>query len=371
MSKNPAQQTIEYGQSIWYDNISRELLDNGEIARLIEEWGVRGMTSNPSIFDQAISKGNFYDNALAELKGKGLTTDQVFEKLAIQDIGEAADLLRPLYDASGGDDGYVSIEVSPLLARDTAGTVEEAIRLYEKLDRPNIMIKIPGTKEGLPAVEQCLEKGISINITLLFSVANYVEVAEIYCRALKKRVEKGEPVDGIRSVASFFVSRVDTIVDNALQKVVDAGGDSASKAKELLGQFGIANCKLAYKEYQRIFGGEQFAPLKEKGAKPQRPLWASTSTKNPNYPDTLYVDSLIGPDTVNTVPHKTLAAFVDHGTAASTLEQELDQADKIEADIKAVGVDIAALMEQLQVEGVEKFAKSFQDLNANLEKKLG
>ena len=374
MAQNPAQQLINFGQSVWYDNISRELLENGEIKRLIEESGVRGMTSNPSIFDSAISSGSSYDAQIEELKPKNLSTDQLFEELALKDIAEAADILLPIYNESAGEDGFISIEVSPLLARDTQGTIDEAIRLNDRLSRPNIMIKIPGTTESLPAVKACLEQGININITLLFSVDNYVEVANTYCEALRARVAKNQPVDKIRSVASFFVSRVDTIVDNRLEEIIegckDSAPDKAELSQSLLGKFGIANSKIAYKRFEKIFLGSAFEDLKKAGAAPQRPLWASTSTKNPNYPDTIYVDQLIGPNTVNTVPPSTLQAFIDHGTVGETLVKDQDQAETVARQLEEVGVDIPDLMTKLQVEGVEKFSKSYNDLNDTLEKKI-
>lgn len=374
MARNPAQQLINFGQSVWYDNISREILDNGELKKLIAEWGVRGLTSNPSIFDAALAKGTAYDQQIAELKSKKLTTDALFDELAVQDIAAAADLLRPIFDESGGTDGFVSIEVSPALARNTQATLSEAKRLHARLERPNIMIKIPGTPEGLPAVKACLEEGININITLLFSVENYIAVADTYCEALRSRVSKGLPVDKIRSVASFFVSRVDTIIDDALSKIASEKASStpalAKRAEELKGKFGIANCKVVYKRFQDIFYSNKFADLKAAGAVPQRPLWASTSTKNPAFRDVIYVEELIGPDTVNTMPHPTLAAFVDHGEPSETLTKGVVEAEMIKAELESVGVDVNACLEQLQVEGVDKFVKSFTGLSKTLEKKV-
>ncbi|MCB0324474.1 MAG: transaldolase [Bdellovibrionales bacterium] len=373
MSKNPAQQLHDYGQSVWYDNISRELLDNGEIKRLIGEWGVRGMTSNPTIFDAAIGKSSLYDAQLKDLSDKQLSTSLLFEELALQDIGRAADLLRPIYESSEGEDGFVSIEVSPLLARDTEGTVKEAERLAQRLDRPNVMIKIPGTPEGMPAIRACLEKGLSINITLLFSVQNHVEVMNTYCEALRARVKRNEPVDKIRSVASFFVSRVDTIVDAALEKIVKENKDPATveRARALMGRFGIANCKLAYQKFQDIFMGQQFADLRTAGAAVQRPLWASTSTKNPNYRDTIYVEELIGPHTVNTMPHATLEATVDHGKIAETLTKGVGEAERVRQELTDLGIDLDSLMLKLQEEGVEKFVQSFEQLSTTLDEKVG
>lgn len=362
---NPARELITLGQSIWYDNISRDLLKNGEIKRLIAEWGVRGMTSNPTIFDQAISKSAIYDGEIAALRARGLNEGEIFEELAIADIGEAADLLRPVYDASEGEDGFVSIEVSPLLARNTEATVEEGRRLFKKLARPNIMIKVPGTAEGIPAVRALLAEGVNINITLLFSADNYVQVAHAYCEALRERVKQGQDVSAIRSVASFFVSRVDTTIDSELEKLAPS-----PEAAALKGKFGIANSKVAYHRFQEIFLGESFSDLRNAGAAVQRPLWASTGTKNPNYPDTLYVDGLIGPHTVNTVPHDTLAAFVHHGTAKSTLTQGIEEALTIEDRLTALGIKVQNHLTFLQEDGVKKFSASFTALNEAIAKKF-
>lgn len=372
MSVNPAIQLLEYGQSVWYDNISRELLDNGEIKRLIEEWGVRGLTSNPSIFEAAIRGTTIYDEQIQNLKSEVSNTNEMFEALAIQDIGAAADLLRAVFEESKGQDGFVSIEVSPLLASDTEGSLNEAKRLYQKLDRPNIMIKIPGTPEGLPAVRALLEEGINVNITLLFSCENYLQVANTYIEALEARVQKGLSVENIRSVASFFVSRVDGKVDAELQKIIDnnQGTEAAGKAKSLLGKFGIANSKVAYHHYQQIFEGAAFKNLKSKGALPQRPLWASTSTKNPEYSDVLYVEGLIGPNTVNTLPHSTLAAFVDHGKAGNTITTDITQALAMEKDLEDLGVSVKQILADLQTEGVKKFSEAFETLNRAIAERM-
>lgn len=372
--KNPAQELINRGQSVWYDNISREILYSGELKRLIEEWGVRGITSNPTIFDKALAEGTSYDGQILSLTSKNVSPDQVFEELALVDIAAAADLLLPLYRESAGNDGFVSIEVSPLLARDTDATLEEASRLFSRLARPNIMVKIPGTPEGLPAVRQALERGINVNITLLFSVQNYVQVAGIYCEALRARLNKNLPVNAIRSVASFFVSRVDTIVDTALNKVIaekeKTEPQKAEAARSLIGQFGIVNSKLAYREFQKIFISGAFEDLRRAGAAVQRPLWASTSTKNPKYRDVIYVEELIGPHTVNTMPHSTLQAFVDHGRIEETLTKNVEQADEIVKRLEALGIDTNKLMDALQVEGVEKFSDSFRALGKTLQRKI-
>lgn len=370
MSQNPAQALFTHGTSVWYDNISRDLIQSGEIKRLIEEWGVRGLTSNPTIFDNAIRGSSTYDEIIRTAAANNLSIDQTFEEVAVGDIGAAADLLRPVYDSSNGVDGFVSIEVSPMLAANTEGTVNEGRQLFKKLNRPNIMIKVPGTKEGIPAVRALLEDGINVNITLLFSVENYIEVAKTYCEALRARVSKGLPVDKIQSVASFFVSRVDTIIDSRLDKIAEANPAKAAEAKALKGQFGVANCRLAYDAFQGIFYGASFADLKAAGAHAQRPLWASTGTKNPAYSDTIYVDELIGPETVNTMPHATLVAFVDHGKpAASTLTKDVEQAKALPGKLDALGVNVADALNELQVDGVKKFTESFQSLNQAIEKK--
>ena len=364
MANNPAQELIRFGQSVWYDNISRDLLESGDLKKFRDEWGVRGLTSNPTIFENALKSSNIYDDSVRELKGQTEEPAKIFEELAVQDVAQAADLLRPVYDESQGDDGFCSIEVSPLLARDTQGTIEEAKRLHRKLERPNIMIKIPGTPEGLPAIRRCLEEGISVNVTLLFSVENYVDVAKTYCEAMKARVDKGLAVDKIRSVASFFVSRVDSKVDAALE------GIGSDEAKALIGAFGIANSRVAYKRYQEIFEGDDFADLKGAGVAVQRPLWASTSTKNPDFSDVLYIEELIGANTVNTMPHNTLEAFVDHGVAAETITKDVDQALELGGKLGNLGVNLDQILDELQVEGVQKFADSFDGLIGTIETKL-
>ncbi|MDQ3208720.1 MAG: transaldolase, partial [Gemmatimonadota bacterium] len=306
-SRMPA--LLELGQSIWLDDLRRGMLGSGELAGLIAA-GLRGMTSNPTIFELAISKSTDYDEELERLAASGRSDAEIFEALAVEDVGAAADLFRPVYDGSNGADGFVSIEVSPGLARDTEGTIAEAERLWRALDRPNVMIKIPGTQEGWPAIERCLTNGININITLLFSVEHYLKVADAYLSALEARVSKGEPVDRLASVASFFVSRVDTEVDARLAR------SDKPAAKELAGTIGIANARLAYAAFEEIKASDRWRRLAAKGATVQRPLWASTGTKNPAYSDVLYLDQLIGRDTVNTVPPDTLHKFDEHGTVA-------------------------------------------------------
>ncbi len=370
MSSNPLSQLHPLGTSVWYDNIDRNMLESGEMADLVKNYAVRGVTSNPSIFDKAISGSDVYDSAIAELNSQGLSLEQIFESLAIEDVGRAADILRPIYDSSGGDDGFVSIEVNPLLASKTEETINEAVRLFDKLDRPNIMVKIPGTPEGLPAVRTCLERGININITLLFSVDNYVQVANTYCEALRARVQKGESVKGIRSVASFFVSRVDSAIDKRLDEIADEGGPKAEAAKKLKGEFGIANSRLAYEQFQSIFESDNFADLRDAGAAAQRPLWASTSTKNPDYRDVMYVEQLIAPHTVNTMPHKTLEAFADHGKA-EPMNTNYKQDHAVRESLQELGVDIEGILAQLQVDGVQAFSESFEALQSTLKEQVG
>ncbi|MDR3633844.1 MAG: transaldolase [Isosphaeraceae bacterium] len=360
------------GQSVWLDDISRKMLNEGELKRLIEEDGLQGMTSNPSIFHKSISSSNDYDDAIRELVAEGKTVDGIYEALTVADIKEALDLFRPVYDRTNGGDGFVSLEVSPLLAHSTEKTIAEAKKLWALLGRPNAMIKIPGTPEGLPAIEECLFSGINVNVTLLFSVDAYEAVAHTYVKALKRRVEKGLPVDRIASVASFFVSRIDAEVDKRLEAKIKATNDPTEKGRleSLLGKAAIANAKNAYAVYQRIFEGEEFAPLKAKNAKVQRVLWASVGTKNPRYPDTLYTAGLIGPETVSTMPRASYDAFKDHGHAATALLDGIDDAPKIMQSLADAGIDFHDVTDKLLKDGVALFADAFHKLNeAILEKK--
>lgn len=343
---------FQLGQSVWYDNISRAMLDSGEMQALIDD-GVVGVTSNPSIFEKAIAKSSDYDREIRKLAQAGKSTNDIYEALALADIGRTADLLRPVYDKTNGQDGYVSLEVSPTLARDTAGTIAEARRLFAALNRPNIMIKVPATPEGIPAIETLTADGLNINVTLIFSLSSYEDVMNAYISGLEKRLAAGQAIDHISSVASFFVSRVDTAVDNALE---------AKGSRSLLGKIAVANAKVAYARFQQVFGDARWQSLAGKGARVQRPLWASTSTKNPDYPDTLYVDTLIGPDTVNTMPPATVVAFNDHGTAAVTLTDGVEDAAGQLGALAQAGVDLDAVTNQLQDDGVDAFAKSFESL---------
>jgi transaldolase len=359
------------GQSVWLDYIRRGILDNGELERMIREDAVRGVTSNPAIFEQAIARSDDYDDALSELAAAGLDATAAYERLAIEDIQRAADLFAGVYQESGGGDGFVSLEVSPELAEDAAGTIEEARRLWAAVDRPNLMIKVPGTDAGLPAVEQLLADGLNVNITLLFSIQGYERVMEAYLSALEIRASRGEDVSRIGSVASFFISRVDSAVDALLEEKMNAADPGErERISSLMGRAAIANAKLAYARFREIFGGERFARLAAKGAKVQRPLWASTSTKNPDYRDVMYVEELIGPDTVNTMPLATVEAFADHGVAARTVDAGADRARAVLDALADTGIDLDDVTRQLQVEGVEKFVAPFRDMLRQVDEKM-
>ena len=355
---------LQEGQSAWQDDISRDMLNQGAIARAISETGIRGLTSNPTIFEKAIAAGNAYDDSVTALVAQGLADADIFESVAVADIQAACDLFRDLYDSSNGGDGFVSIEVSPLGARDAERTAADARRLWQSVNRPNLMVKIPGTIEGSPVIQQMLDEGININVTLLFSVEAYERVARAYIDALTARHARGEAIDRIASVASFFVSRVDALVDKQLDALTDATADEAKKAEltALKGKAAIANAKLAYKAFQDLFAGSAWETLAASGAKVQRPLWASTSVKNPTYPDTLYVDELIGPDTVNTMPRPTIVAFLDHGTVARTIDTGVAEAAATMAALAAAGIDFQAVTDQLEDEGIAAFVKSFDSL---------
>ncbi len=351
MAKSRLHQLADHGQSVWIDYLSRDLIQSGKLEGLMREDAVVGVTSNPTIFQKAISSGNAYDDQLREVVREERDPKEIFIRLAAKDVGDALDLLRPVWDGGGGRDGYVSIEVDPNLAYETEATIEEAQRLHELIDRPNLFVKIPATKEGLPAIEEMIARGRSINVTLIFGLDRYSDVAEAYIRGLERLVEGGGDPTKVASVASFFVSRVDSEADKRLEH--EPG---------LRGRLAVANAKLAYRRYQEIFAGSRWDALAAKGATPQRCLWASTSTKNPDYPDTLYVDELIGPETVNTMPLETVRAFQDHGTVADTLEQGVEEAEQLLADLERAGVDYDDVTDTLEREGVEKFADSFEQL---------
>lgn len=355
------------GQSIWYDNIQRKLLENGELAALIQKGELWGMTSNPSIFNQAIAKSTDYDATLLTLAWAGYQAPQILDRLIIEDIRNAADIFLPVYRETNGGDGYVSIEVGPEMANDTKASLAEAHRLWDLADHPNVMVKIPATEEGIPAIRQAIADGVNINITLIFSIARYLEVMDAYLSGLEQRLEKGQPIDRIASVASFFVSRIDTKVDKQLEEIIQQEGPQADQAAKLLGKIAIDNAKLAYAEFLKVFESERFARLKAHGARIQRPLWASTSTKNPKYPDTMYVDELIGPNTINTVPGVTLEAFRDHGTVRLTIQEGLDQAQRDFEELAKLGISIDQATKELEIEGVKAFAEAFNALTQTVE----
>ena len=348
------QALLELGQSVWLDDFRRGMLRSGELQARIDE-GLRGMTSNPTIFEHAIGGSTDYDQGLRAIAASRKNDREIFEQLAVEDVREAADLFRPAYDATAGADGFVSLEVSPTLARDTEGTIAEARRLWAEVSRPNLMIKVPGTREGWPAIERLLTDGVNINITLLFSLEHYREVARAYLRALDARVRAGQPIDRLASVASFFVSRVDTETDRRIE-----AGPAA--LHDLRGKVAVANAQLAYAWFRDLLQGADWRRLASQGARPQRLLWASTGTKNPAYSDVLYVDSLIGPDTINTMPPATLQLFEDHGTVRATLPADAREANRIMDRLAAGGVDFADVTRVLEDEGIEKFAKSFETL---------
>jgi len=359
---NPLLELKHLGQSVWLDNISRKLIESGELERLVKEDGISGVTSNPTIFEKAISGGTEYDEAMRQLIAQDKTDAEVYDALTIADIRDATDVLRPVFDATHGGDGYVSIEVSPKLAHDTQGTLADARRLHAAVNRPNLFVKVPATREGLPAIHQLLSEGININITLMFSMEHYEAVAEAYIAALEDRVRRGLPIGDVASVASFFVSRVDTLVDRLLEEKMRAEGPEAARAAELRGKIAVANSKLVYQRFKELFGSERFKALAAKGARVQRVLWASTSTKNPAYSDVLYVETLIGPDTVNTMPDETIVAFRDHGMPRHTVEGGLEEARAAFKALAELGIDMRAVGEQLSIEGVDKFTQSFDKL---------
>lgn len=343
----------KHGQSIWLDLLDRKIMDTGELQRLIDEDGLRGLTSNPAIFEKAISKSTDYDKDIENLAKKKDDNEAIFFDLAIKDIKRAADLFKPVYDKTKGEDGFVSLEVSPFLARDTEGTIKQARELWKKVDRKNVMIKIPSTKEGLPAIRKCISEGININITLLFGLPRYKEVTEAYLGGLEDRLKADKPIDQIASVASFFLSRIDVMIDPILtEKGIDG----------LKGEVAIASAKKAYSIYQEVFASNRFKALELKGAKPQRVLWASTSAKDPAFSDVKYVEALIGQKTINTLPVDTIAAFRDHGNAASTLIKNLDQTTKILEQLKENNIDLDLITQKLEDEGIKKFNASFEAL---------
>ena len=368
---NPLKDLLQYGQSVWLDYIRRDLLSSGELKRLIEEDGLRGMTSNPAIFEKAIADSTLYSDILQSLKSRtDLDAKGRYEILAIRDIQDAADFLRPVYDSSKRRDGYVSLEVSPYLARDTEGTLAEARRLWKTVDRENVMIKVPGTAEGIPAFQQLISEGININVTLLFSQEVYKRVAEAYIAGLEQLSARGGDVSKIASVASFFISRIDSSVDAIVGERLKASKDQREREqlKSILGKVAIANGKQTYVSYQKLFSGDRWKALATKGAQTQRVLWASTSTKNPNYRDVLYVEELIGPDTVNTIPPATLDAFRDHGRARPSLTEDVESANRTMETAAKLGISMKEVTDKLTDDGVRLFAEAFDKLLKAVEK---
>jgi transaldolase len=367
---NALHQMLEQGTSPWIDNITRDMLQNGDLQRRIDS-GVVGLTSNPTIFQKAIGGSSLYDDELRQLVRENKSVDEIYDGLVLDDIRNAANTFRPVYDQTDGRDGFVSIEVLPSLAYDTQKSLEAAQRLFNYLDLPNVFIKIPGTANGLPAIRDALAQGININITLLFSVEVYREVANAHVEALEQRVQAGQPVDRLASVASFFVSRVDTLVDKQLDALI-AEADSEQRKQELgslKGKAAIANAKMAYAAYNEIFSGPRWEALAAKGARTQRCLWASTSTKNPEYRDVLYVEELIGPDTVDTMPPQTIDAMLDHGVVARTLDSDLDQARAELQALEDAGISMEQVTRQLEEDGVKLFSQSFDELIDTISKK--
>ena len=364
MSTNPLVELTQAGQSIWYDNIERKLITSGELKRLIDEDELRGVTSNPAIFEKAITGSDLYTDQLRELVERNKSAPEIYEELAVRDIQSAADTLAPVYEKTRGTDGFVSLECSPLLANDTAGTIEEARRLWRWVDRKNVMIKIPGTPAGMPAIEQCIYEGININITLLFSLESYEQTVEAYLRGLERRLAEQKPVNRIASVASFFVSRIDTAIDKRLGELISKSTSDEEKARLelLLGRIAVANAKVAYQRFKEVFHGERFAKLKAAGAQVQRPLWASTSTKNPAYRDVYYVEELIGPETIDTVPPATLAAFRDHGVVRPTLEAKMDDERARLQSLEEIGISLDEVTAQVLADGVRLFVEPFEKL---------
>lgn len=361
--KNPLARIPDFGQSIWLDYIRRSFTQGGELKKLIDEDGLRGVTSNPAIFEEAIAHSNDYDDTIAELNQQNLSPEEAFLKIAIEDVQTAADLFKGVYEETNGLDGYVSLEVSPGLALDTEGSIKEARSSWQTLDRKNVMIKIPGTEPGLPAIQQLISEGININVTLLFSLERYRATAEAYIAGLEERAAKGLPIDHIASVASFFLSRIDTMIDPMLDKIAQENESQANVVKKLKGKIAIASARDAYAIYKEVFGSERFKVLQAKGAKPQRLLWASTSVKNKAYPELMYIEALIGPDTVNTVPKDTLNAYREHGNPASRLEEGLEEARyELYMLEDVLGIRLQEVTQKLEEEGIQKFIKPFDSL---------
>jgi len=370
MIDNPLKKLEALGQSIWLDYIRRDLISSGDLRRLIEQDGLRGMTSNPSIFEKAIAESHIYEQVIHDMAIRKKDVKAIYESLSQQDVQNAADEFRTVYDKTDGKDGYVSLEVNPHLAHDTKGTIEEARRLWAALNRPNVFIKVPATSDGLPAIQQLISEGINVNVTLLFGLPRYRQVAEAYIAGLETRVVQGKPLKNITSVASFFLSRIDTLLDPLVKKFIEPGNKETEIAKKVHGQLAISSAKAAYQIYKEIFGSTRFKKLADKGARVQRLLWASTSNKNPDYSDVKYIESIIGTDTVNTVPLETLNAYRDHGDPQSRLEQDVREANGILAQLSELGINIDKMTQQLEDEGVRKFNEPFDKLMEAITKQL-
>jgi transaldolase len=369
MKENPLLSIQKFGQSIWLDFIDRRMIMSGRLKKLIDEDGIRGVTSNPQIFKDAISEGEEYESDIRAMAGQNKSSQEIYQALTVDDIRRTADLFRPLYDASDGRHGFVSLEVNPHLARDIDGTLKEARRLWSALDRPNVFIKVPATQEGLTCIRQLVSEGININVTLLFGLPRYREVAEAFIAGMEARARQDRPLAQTASVASFFLSRIDVLVDPLLEELIKAGGKKADLARRLRGQIAIASARQAYQIYKEIFNSRRFAQLAQQGARPQRVLWASTGTKNPEYSDVKYVEALIGPETVNTLPMQTIDAFRDHGNPAPRLETELEKAAEMFGRLRELDIDIDEVTRQLEDDGIRKFNEPYDSLMSTLEKK--
>ena len=369
MNENPLKKLESLGQSIWLDYIRRDLIANGELQHLIDEDGLSGITSNPAIFEKAIANSTIYDVDIRKMASHKKDVNTVYEALSQQDVQKAADVFRPLYDKTNGEDGYVSLEVNPHLAHDTAGTIEEGRRLWVTLNRPNILIKVPATTEGLVAIRQLISEGINVNVTLLFGLPRYRAVAEAYVEGLEDRLKQGNPIGNISSVASFFLSRIDTLVDPLLEKIIVSDGIRKEVAMGTLGEVAISSAKAAYQIYKEVFHSSRFKKLEGKGAHVQRLLWASTSNKNPNYSDIKYIEPLIGANTVNTVPPQTIDAYRDHGDPKLRIELDMEKANRILASLPKLGIDLDQVTQQLENEGISKFNEPFDKLMGALANK--
>jgi transaldolase len=369
MKENPLLSIQKFGQSIWLDFIERKMIMSGKLKRLIDEDGIQGVTSNPKIFKEAIAKGEEYENDIRSMAQKNKSKEEIYQALTVDDIRQTADLFRPLYDSSDGRHGFVSLEVNPHLARDIDGTLEEARRLWFAVERPNVFIKVPATVEGLTCIRQLISEGININVTLLFGLPRYRKVAEAYIAGMVARSQQNLPLVRVASVASFFLSRIDVLIDPLLEKLIENGGERANQARNLRGEIAIASARQAYQIYKQIFKNQHFKDLARQGARPQRVLWASTSTKNPDYSDVKYVEALIGAETINTLPQKTLDAYRDHGNPALRLEEDLNKAAEIFHQLRELDIDIEEQTRQLEDEGIRKFIEPYDSLMTILEEK--